>query len=207
MRGRGKIEFQFSLIGLSLDLWNQMFQFPNGFEPPVWESLRLDALNAFPAIGTAVVLGATALEVFIAALLNELASRKGLSAPLWEWIRDRDKRTLQQPSVEEQFDVLLKEFTGHSLKEDAALWEAFKNLKAARNSFVHEGVARVGNTVLTMEAATLLVSKIDAITGKCREWIPDDMRWPVPQIAMEIGFTHTVVEPSKQVSEAKVPPA
>jgi hypothetical protein len=100
--------------------------------------------------------------------------------------------------VEEQFDVLLKEFTGHSLKEDPLLWEAFKNLKTARNSFVHEGTARVGNTTLTKDEALVLVGKVDGIIGRIREWIPEDMRWPVPQAKVNLEWTQMLVEPSNK---------
>src|SRR5262249_13656712 len=147
-RRRGSLQFHWSFIGISPEVWDNIFCLPPEFEVPVWDGLRLDALAALPSVGTAVVLAATSLEVFISTLLDQLASKRGLSENLWTWVRDRDGRTLQQPSVEEQFDVLLKELTGHSLKEDAVLWEAFKNLKSARNSFVHEGTARLGTATL-----------------------------------------------------------
>jgi hypothetical protein len=153
VRTRGIIQFQWSFIGISSEIWDKVFALPSGFDVPVWDGLRLDALAALPSVGTALVLAATSLEVFISVLLNDLASRQSLSDSLWMWITTRDGRILQQPSVEEQFDVLLKELTGHTLKEDAALWEAFKNLKSARNSFVHEGVARVGKTTLSKDDA------------------------------------------------------
>ena len=61
---------------------------------------------------------------------------------LWRWINQRgDWR--REPTVEEQYDTLLKVLTGHTLKEDQDLWELFKHLKTARNSFVHEGMAKV----------------------------------------------------------------
>jgi hypothetical protein len=148
-RARGTIRLHWSCIAISTDVWHAMFAHPPEFVIPVWEELRLDAVAALPHIGTAVVLGATALEVFIATVLDALAVKKKLSKTLWEWIRSRDGKTLQQPSVEEQYDVLLEELSGHSLKEDPSLWEAFKNLKTARNAFVHEGAAAVGtHTIL-----------------------------------------------------------
>jgi hypothetical protein len=98
--------------------------------------------------------------------------------------------------VEDQFDVLLKEFSGHSLKEDAVLWEAFKNLKSARNTFVHEGTATVGNAAITKDDARVLVARVDEIIAKIREWIPADMRWPVPEVKVQMEFSQTLIEPS-----------
>lgn len=198
VRGRGSLQFHWSFIGMSPEVWGNVFGLPTGFEVPVWDGLRLDALAALPSVGTALVLATTSLEVFISVLLDGLASKRGLSASLWAWIRDRGGKTLQQPSVEEQFDILLKELTGHSLKENAVLWEAFKNLRSARNSFVHEGIARVGQSTLTKDDAAVLVGRVDSIIATIREWIPDDMRWPVPQAKVNLEWTQMLIEPSNK---------
>jgi len=207
---RGTIQFKFSFIGISPEVWDNAFALPSGFKVPVWDGLRLDALAALPSVGTALVLAATSLEVFISFLLDELSARQRLSNTLWTWITARGGRTLQQPSVEEQFDVLLKEFTGHTLKEDAALWEAFKNLKSARNSFVHEGVAMVGMTPLSKDDAAALVGRVDCIIAKIREWIPEEVRWPVPEAQVNLEWTHTLIEASdssKGLSPNRASPA
>jgi len=205
VRGKGTLQFQWSFIGVSLDVWKSMFTLPTEFQVPAWDTLRLDALAALPSVGTAVVLAATSLEVFVGTLLDSLALRKGLSKDLWTWIRDRDGKILQQPSVEEQFDSLLKELTGHSLKEDAALWEAFKNLKSARNSFVHEGVATVGNVALTKEEAAVLIARVDSIISKIRGWIPDDLKWPAPEAKVNLQWTQMLMEPSNPAMEPSAP--
>jgi hypothetical protein len=84
------------------------------------------------------VLGFTALEVRIEAALNELARLFGVRPDVWEWLNDRgDYR--KEPSTVEQFDSLLKSVTGRTLKEDNRLWEAFQNLRKARNAFAHDG--------------------------------------------------------------------
>jgi hypothetical protein len=200
---RGTIQYHFSFIGISPQVWDNAFALPGGFKIPVWDGLRLDALAALPNVGTAVVLAATSLEVFISVLLDELAFRQNLSDTLWTWIAARGGRILQQPSVEEQFDDLLKEFTGHTLKEDTALWEAFKNLKSARNSFVHEGVAMVGKTDLSKDDAAKLIGRVDAIIAKIREWLPKEMRWPVPEAKVDLEWTHKLIERSDS-SERKL---
>src|SRR5262249_40224022 len=195
VRGRGALQYQWSFVGLSREVWDNIFGLPPEFEVPVWDALRLDARAALPKVGTAVVLAATSLEVFISILLDRLASRQNIEQTLWEWIKERDGRWLQQPSVDEQFDVLLKYLTGHSLKEEAVLWEAFRNLRAARNSFVHEGEARVGNIALIKDSAAVLVARVDDIVTKVREWIPEDMRWPVPQANLTLEWTQMLIEP------------
>jgi hypothetical protein len=201
-RARGSIQVQWSFVGLSRQVWDAIFDLPPEFEVPVWDGLRLDAQAALPNVGTAVVLAATSLEVFISVLLDQLASSQNLDQTLWKWIKERDGKYLQQLSVEEQFDVLLKYLAGHSLKEESLLWEAFKNLKSARNTFVHEGVARVGNSPLTKERATALIGKVDEIVAKVREWIPEHVRWPVPQTKADFQWTHVLIEPSKPVQPA-----
>ena len=179
-----------------------MFALPVDFDIPVWDALRLDAQGALPSVGTAIVLAATSLEVFISTLLDKLAAKKGVSEHLWTWITDRNGRILQQPSVEEQFDVLLREFSGHSLKEDAALWEAFRNLETARNTFVHEGTARVGSAAITKEEAGKLVMQVDSIIARVREWILEDIRWPISEVKVTVEGIHRLTDPSDKASEA-----
>jgi len=196
-RSKRTKHIRWSFIGLSRGIWDSLFSLPSGFVVPVWDELHLDALAALPNVGTAVVLAATSLEVFISVLLDNLAAKRGLSSTLWEWIKDREGRILQQPSVEEQFDVLLKELSGHSLKEKAELWEAFKKIKHARNKFVHEGIAKIGNSILTAEDAAPLLHRVNEIISTVREWIPEELKWPAPQEKVEVEATHTLIEPSK----------
>lgn len=170
-RGAGKIGFTWSLVGLTQTVWENAHSLPPEFIVPVWETLRLDAVAALPNVGTAVVLAATALEVFIAQVLNQLAAKSTLSGDLWNWLSDRGN-FLKDPGVDEQFDILLHVLAGHSLKEDQDLWNAFLNLKKARNSFVHAGIAEIrGKTVDSAEAA-VLVNGAGRIIQKIRRWLP-----------------------------------
>jgi hypothetical protein len=202
VKGRGTQGFRWSFIGLSQEIWDYMFGLPPEFEVPVWDGLRLDAQAALPKVGTALVLAATSLEVFISVLLDDLASHKGMSTPLWDWIKNREGDIRQQPSVEDQFDVLLKEFCGHSLKEEVPLWEAFKNIKTARNTFVHEGTAKIGGSIVTVDKATALIPRVNEIISKVREWIPEKLRWPAPQINVQVEATHALIEPSNQAQQS-----
>jgi hypothetical protein len=154
--GRGGNAFRWSLVGVNKTLWDQLHELPGDFTPPPWDGLRLDAQAALPHVGTAVVLAATALEVFIEVMLEQLAARSDVPKNLWQWVVSR-KNPLCNPDVEEQFDTLLGHFVGHSLKENPDLWGSFMNLKRARNTFVHEGVATIGEQPVTVQQAGLLV--------------------------------------------------
>jgi len=176
-RGRGGVSFNWSWVGLNTQIWENIHSLSPDFIPPAWNILLLDAEAALPNVGTAVVLAATCLEVFIEQILGDLAKKSELSSDLWTWLNKR-KDHLKNPSVEEQFDVLLKYFTGRSLKEDKYLWASFINLKTARNKFVHEGLAKVGDKLILPSDAARLVGQSRAITKWVRELLPDDLKWP-----------------------------
>lgn len=177
VRGRGTFQFSFSWIALTKKVWDDLHNLQPDYEPPPWESLLLDASAELPSIGPAVVLAATALEVFISQVLDQLAAIKNASPELWKWINQRgDWR--REPTVEEQYDALLKFFTGHSLKEEKRLWESFKNLKGARNSFVHEGVAKIGETPINTETAQKLIASAGEAIAKIKEWLPKELHRP-----------------------------
>jgi hypothetical protein len=155
---------------------------------PVWDDILLDATNALPKIGTAVVLAATALEVFIADVLERLSAKGDVPPDIWQWINDRDN-WLKDPSTEEQFDMLLKHFVGHSLKEETTLWPAFKELRTARNTFVHEGRATVGGAELQLARASQLVGHATDIIRIVRNWLAPEHQWPQFETKMELSLT------------------
>lgn len=192
VRGRGGLQFSLSWIALNKQVWEEIHGLPPDYEPPPWEELLLDARSELPRVGPAVVLAATALEVFISSILGRLAVLRAVPPGLWTWINQRGEH-LREPTVEEQYDALLEFFIGRSLKTEAKLWESFKNLKTARNSFVHEGIAKVGGTSVSIETARTLVSSASEIISKVREWLPQELHWPV--------FKHTIrVEAVKKLT-------
>jgi hypothetical protein len=181
LRVRASLRHSISIVACEPGLWDFIFSLPPNFEPPAWHTLLLDARASLPHVGTTVVLAATALEVFIAGLLAVLVKEIKMPDHLWQWINDRDNDHYKQPSVAEQFDILLKVMTGHSLKEESSLWKAFQDLKSARNNFVHRGVARIGkaSTDLSESEALALIGQAETIVAKIREWIPEEHRWPL----------------------------
>src|SRR5436309_1808983 len=201
VRVRGRLRFSFSYIALNGKVWGSIHELPVDFEPTPWEELLLDAQGDLPRIGPAVVLAATALEVFIGRKLDELASLKSLSPDLWTWITDRGNY-LRDPTVEEQYDVLLRCFTGYSLKSERQLWDSFMNLKSARNSFVHEGVARVGGAPVSVDDAKKLVDAASNVISKVREWLPEELHWPVFRHQVQIEMFKRLQRETPQPPES-----
>jgi hypothetical protein len=175
VRELGAVERSFNFVLLDQTVWNQIHELPPDFTPPPWIELLIEAKSDLPRIGPAMVLAATALEVFISRTLENLAKLSGKGGDLWLWLNDRPEHL--KPTVEEEYDALLKIFSGHSLKEDPGLWERFKNLKTARNEFVHEGVAKLGGVPVTLDTATKLVAGAEAIVDKVRSWLPPELQW------------------------------
>ena len=160
-------------------IWNRMRAVIPNYRPSTWETLLLDAKALLPEVGPALVLAFTALETLIAATLDQLASQIDMPDGLWQWINDRgDYR--KEPSVEEKFNVLLSALANKSLKEERRLWKAFKNLKEARNSFVHEGKAVIGKNEeeVTPEKASSLIAKARDIVRWVEPLLPSEMRSP-----------------------------
>jgi hypothetical protein len=166
-RGLGGVSWTWQLFGLRADLWEAAGALSDDFEPTAWDTLLLDAVDLLPEIGPAIVLAFAAIETRIDRALDVLASQAGLGDEVWEWITQREGDYRKEPSMTEQVDSLLKAVSGHTLKEDGRLWEAFQNVRQARNTFVHEGRARIGQQPLTSERASQLV----ALSGDVIEWI------------------------------------
>jgi hypothetical protein len=176
VRGRFSREMKFSASTIAPEVWDKIHELPVGYRPSRWHDLLLDAEASFPSVSLVVVLTSTALEVFISHVLNELAERGRAPLDIWRWINARDYPKV--PSTEEQFDELLKIMTGHSLKEDMPLWESFKNLRKARNSFVHEGQAKLGNSLVALTEAARFLRAAKSITELVSSWLPDEMIEP-----------------------------
>lgn len=175
MRGGWRQRLRTAL--LTVEVWNNLLQLPPNFEPPAWVMLLLDAKEALPEVGPAVVLAMTALEVLVSHSLDELAKESPIPAPLWQWINDRGP-LFKNPSTEDQYDLLLRILIGTSLKEDTELWNAFKNLKKARNTFAHGGVAKIGNTPIDVSEGAELINKATEIVAWIHSKLPQHLQWP-----------------------------
>lgn len=189
IRGRGSRAFKFSWITIDNRIWENIHSLPADYSPPVWDTLLLDASDLLPEVGASIVLSAAALEVFISWLLEQLAGRSSIPPELWEWINHRQHWT-QNPSVGSKFDLLLKVLLGVSLKDQPELWEAFKNIRTARNSFAHEGIAKIGGRPIDEGGARRLVGRAAEIVRFVRDNLPDEIKWP--------EFKHDVVVTMKK---------
>lgn len=187
VRGHGALAMSFSWIACDSALWDIVHSLPPDYSPPEWRALLTDATGALPHVGTAIVLTATSLEVFISEILDGLQARSTVPNEAWSWINDRANRQ-NNPTVEEQYSSLLALFCGKSLKNEGELWQGFKNLKTARNSFVHAGSATVGGVAVTVSQASEYIAIAERITSRIRGWIPEEMRWPefVHQVQLQI---------------------
>jgi len=177
IRRRLGVKWSYHLIPLDSSVWARICELPLSYQPTPWHSLLIDAGRLLEHPGAAIVLAAAALETAVGHVLDELAARSTVPPLLWAWINDRgDFR--KDPSVSDQFDQLLAILSGRSLKTDPALWEAFRNLKEARNTFVHEGISSIGGTPVDRLKAADLVGKARAITTLLESNLSPEQRAP-----------------------------
>jgi len=196
VRGRGGRAFAFSWTALNKQVWENIHELPPGWEAPIWQKLLLDANGSLPNIGTSLVLAATALEVFIAQTLDSLSEKHGIPEQLWSWINSRD--WIKKPSPEEQYDFLLKQLLGKSLKEKSDLWESFKNLKNARNSFVHDGIAKIGNVEVSLNQTKHLIARASEIIEFIKEELPEELRWPEFEHKFNVTFRQMLYQQEEE---------
>jgi len=156
-----------------------------------WDQLILDAHKVLPEVGASIVLANTALETFIKAALDGLATENDYPEVLWNWLYDRNP-LLKNPSTDEQFDVLLKLFTGSSLKDNDELWEAYKNIKKIRNGFVHEGILKLGDVPVDKYLAGRLINKAKRIIEWVEQFLSADLIRPKAERYAEVQFTKII---------------
>ena len=105
-----------------------------GREPAVHELLFLDAGAALAdsRFLLAVVHAFQALEIFLEGYLRDALARKGLTPEVIDEKLDHTWRT------KERLRDLLSEATGHSLRENGTLWDAFCTVyDTVRNRLIH----------------------------------------------------------------------
>jgi len=192
-RGLGGRKFEFSFIAINKEVWDNVYSI-DPFQPlPIWKTLLLDAESMLPEIGPVIILTSTALEVFISIILDEIVKTGKIDSPLWDWINDR-RFHLKNPSVDDKFSFLSHYLIGKSIKDDSDLWNSFKDLQKARNSFAHNGVAIVNGTEVTLEKAHKFIIKANEIINFIKEELPKDLQWPEFEHKIKVGITHTLLE-------------
>jgi hypothetical protein len=176
---------------LSNAMWKGCQALPDDYSAPIWDTLLLDAEAMLPEIEAAIALANSSLEVFSKWITDQLAELAKLPGGLWDWINDRGF-WLKAPSVEERFDVLLKILGGgRSLRDDKALWQAFQDLRSARNKFSHEGKPLVRGKELSTATVRELIENAKRIIDWCEGLIPEALRRP----KLNVQFTWTFLHP------------
>lgn len=173
------------ISGITEASWNAARGLPSEFRTKAWEALLLDAEAHLPDITPALVLAAGAIEILIEYSLTALAPLERLPAELWSFINNRgDYR--KEPSVAEQYDQLLHALTGHTLKERADLWDAFRHIRDARNSLMHEGTLMIAHQPVSKQQAFELIGKAKEIADWIENLLPASTRRPVcPTMSIE----------------------
>lgn len=165
---------------LTPEVWKLMAKLPDPHETPACEALLLDAFRLQDHVGVAVALAYAAVEVKLTTSLEALASHSPdkVSPDLWAWITDRGGDYRKEPSLAERADVLTAVFTGASLRTYPELWKGFQELRAARNSFVHEGRPSIGGKVVPPERVGDLLRSAQAIVDFYERSLPAEQRRP-----------------------------
>jgi hypothetical protein len=142
-----------NIVTLWESVWNAIAGLSHTFRPGPWDTMLLDAFDAIPDMGAAIVLAHTAIEMRIDDALPRLAAVVGLPPEIWRWIDERTGDYVRQPTIVDKLDTLLGWLGGRSLKSDASLWDRYQRLKKARNKFVHEGLLVDHGSMLTVDTA------------------------------------------------------
>jgi hypothetical protein len=181
VRGRGALGVNIEQRAwMAPELWAALRTVTAAPRIPPSNELLLDAREAWPHVGASVVLSYAAIEHRIATALDVLARLKPevVSPTMWAWLSDRDDYR-KEPSVEEQLSDLMQLFVGRSLKDERMMWNSYNELRKARNSFVHEGVAMsLNRTRVSPQRASQLVADASSIIAWIEQWLPEEERAP-----------------------------
>jgi hypothetical protein len=172
--------------------WEAVPQVP---ELPVWDSLLLDAFSYLPSVEASIVLAFTALEAFIDWVLQEHVNAGAMDPTLYRWIANRDDHA-KEPSVQEQFDVLLKAVSKRTLKDDQRLWESLVSLRKVRNAIAHTGIPTIDKTVVDSVKASQLVNTSREIIDWVELGLPDDRRRRLLTVPVQLEMTKVLVVPT-----------
>ncbi len=162
--------------GLADEGWEAIGALQPGYQPFRWDELLVDATELLPAVGPSLLLAYTALEIRISDAADVLAADAKVHDEIWGWFTVR-RPFIVQPSTEELAKAIFKVLAGKSLADEQHLWRTFVDLRKARNSFAHEGVAvdTQGN-VVTPEKAAQLVSGAREVLDWIEALLPEKHR-------------------------------
>jgi hypothetical protein len=191
VRARVAGSFTWTVAVLNDAAWAEVAK-PESGAAVVWDDLLLDAFSYLPSVESSVVLAFFALETFIDWCLAEHVTRGGIDPDLYKWIAERDELA-KQPSVTEQFDMLLKAVSGRSLKEDARLWGLFVSLRKVRNKIVHAGEAILDGVTVGPDKASELVGAAREIIDWVEATLPEERRRPMFTATSQVSMVKPLV--------------
>ena len=97
----------------------------------------------------------------------------------------------------------LRVLAGKSLRNQSDLWQGFKDLKEARNPFVHNGIAviRIGKRkkiekVVTRELAYNLVRQAKEILDWVESFLPPELCRPKPEHQTYFEMFKIIIPPT-----------
>jgi hypothetical protein len=170
---------------------------PN-YVPPAWETLLLEAERLLPAVGPSIVLICIALETLVDQALDVLAARSAIPPDLWEWMNNRDFY-LKNPSVTDRYGTLLGLLAGRSLKDKADLWQAFGEIREARNNYAHEGKAYLTRgkartqIEVSQEMAARMLASAKEIAAWTEELLPPENRRPTLAVKPRLLMSRVII--------------
>ena len=203
IRGFGTHRIEMRVNVITPKIWDSINQLPIAYETPPWVTLLLDARRLLPETGPPIVLATAALETLIRFALETLARNAHLPEGFWAWLNNRTPLD-RQPSLTEEYGALLKMLSGKSLEDEPELWEGFQNLRTARNSFVHEGEARIGKSKqpVSREEVGKLIANAEKIVEFVRKLLPAEAQWPVFNFEQKVVITMPLFDnQEKPISE------
>jgi len=159
---------------INKEIWDDIEKLDSYYQPPIWETLLFDAKALMPQIGPPIVLAHSSLEVFIPITLDILVEKSQIPPSIWKWINNRKNKN---PDIREQYDSLLNIILGKSLKSEKELWQALNNLTKARNSFVHNGIARIDRKIVNSSDVSNFINKTEEIIKYVDAKLPEDIQW------------------------------
>jgi hypothetical protein len=187
--GSGTIEAK--LHAIPENLWQAVNTLPFDHHARPWDDLLLDAIEILPRIGPSIVLRSAAIETRIDSALDILADAAGWDDEFWKWLRKRNADFWKEPSVNYQLSVVLHGLIGRSLKDEPLLWQGHRNIRKARNTFAHEGVATIGGKPVDLTKARQLRVVAEGIIDWIETLLPEvERRLPLQQWTT-IEFTST----------------
>jgi hypothetical protein len=97
--------------------------------------------------------------------------------------------------------LLLETLGERSLKDNPRLWEAFQHLRTARNEYVHNGVAQIGDEIITPDRVWTLLDRAREILDWIEDQLPPEERRPRCEVQHEYEFVRLVSKGQPEGSE------